>query len=160
MVPWTFGHHLCSPYWLQHTLPMRTRDRIDGSSGDYGRYNRASLVCPPVPFFLLKARFQHQNGYSKAQNDHELSDLFCSIIHLARSDPNSKVRKIMSVMWARSAGLYAEIAQHDLLRSVVRTYDDLLFHMIIPLQICEGDITQFLNNHWFLLCLLIPYVTC
>jgi hypothetical protein len=48
---------------------------------------------------------------------------------------------IMTVVWARSTRLYVEIAHYDLLRSVVWTYDDLLFHLIISIYMGEGDIT-------------------
>ena len=63
-----------------------------------GRGFCISLYAMPVrPWhlrtLLLKACFQPQNGHSKAQNDHELSDLSCSIIHLARSDPRPQTQQ-------------------------------------------------------------------
>ena len=48
---------------------------------------------------LLKAYFQPQNGYSKAQNDHELSDLSCSIIHLAWRPPTNEVFSDFNYTW-------------------------------------------------------------
>jgi hypothetical protein len=64
-------------------------------------------VMPVRPWhlrtLLLKACFQPQNGHSKAKNDHELSDLSCSIMHLAWSpNPPQKVnKKVLEILKIR-----------------------------------------------------------